>query len=224
MLKNSQTTYCNSESSHIRIAPNHEIDKIWAFIDSNIFGFVPYYQSVGDSNRENRISDFLTYYFNCCISEKAEGFLPYYFGKNPTQPQSGRETDIGVFANISNAKPITLIEFEAKCLSNKSNNKEYVCGKRGGIERFKRGLHASHLSVCGMFAYVQDNDINYWKSKVDKWIYKLSESNTDSTIRWSNEEVLHKINSSSQIEKYFSAHQRLSLNDTITLWHYFIKL
>ncbi|MDR1371125.1 MAG: hypothetical protein LBJ72_13535 [Dysgonamonadaceae bacterium] len=82
------------------------------------------------------------------MSEQLGGFPPYYFGKNPAQSQSGRETDIGVFL-IKSEKPITLIEFEAKRLSDTSNNKEYVCGKRGGIERFKRELHSSHLSVCG---------------------------------------------------------------------------
>jgi hypothetical protein len=195
MLKNSQTKYQPLGSSQISAPDNHEIDKMWAFIDSNVSGFVPYFQSLRDSNRENRISDFLIYYFNCCISELTGGFFPFYFGKNPTQYQSGRETDIGIFVPIPNEKPETLIEFEAKCLSKNSNNTEYVYGKRGGIERFKRGLHAPHLSVCGMFAYVQINNTDYWINKINEWIYKLSDNNTDSTIYWSKGEILHEVSS-----------------------------
>jgi len=222
MLKNSQMTHYHSGNGHISIVPNYEIDKIWTFIDSNISGFIPYYQSVGDSNKENRISEFLIYYFHYRLSEQMGGFPPFLFGKNPTQYQSERETDIGVFVPISNEKPITLIEFEAKCLSEKSNNKEYVCGKRGGIERFKTGAHAPHLSVCGMFAYIQSNNTGFWINKINKWITELSNS-TIPTIHWSNEEIIRKECSYSQVEKFSSFHQRSS-NDSITLWHYFIEL
>lgn len=224
MLKNSQTTYHQLESNPISVATNHEVDKIWTFIDCNIFGFIPYYRSVRDSNKENRISEFLIYYFHCCMSEQMEGFPPYLFSKNPTQSQSERETDIGVCAIIFNEKPITLIEFEAKCLSENSNNKEYVYGKRGGIERFKRGFHASHLSVCGMFGYVQSNNTEHWINRINGWIRELSDSNADTTIRWSKKEILMKVDLPSKVEKYSSSHQRLSLNDTIFLWHYFIEL
>jgi hypothetical protein len=52
-------------------------------------------------------------------------------------------------------------------ISDTSNNKEYVCGKRGGIERFKRELHSSHLSVCGMFGYVQNDMPANWVDKIN---------------------------------------------------------
>ena len=224
MLKNSQTTYQHLESDPISVADNHEVNAIWAFIDCHISGFIQYYCSDENPKKENKISELLIYYFFCCMSEQMEGFPPYCFARNPTQYQSERETDIGVFAIIPNEKPITLIEFEAKRLSEKSNNKEYVCGERGGIERFKRGVHASHLPKCGMFAYIQNNNTNYWINKINGWICELSDVNTDSTIHWSNEEVLHKVSSNSQVEKYASSHQRLLSNDTIALWHYFIEL
>jgi len=224
MLKNSQTTYQHLEGNPISVADNHEVATIWAFIDCNISGFVQYYCSDENPKKENKISELLIYYFYCCMSAQMDGFPPFYFSKNPTQYQSERETDIGVFAIVPNAKPITLIEFEAKRLSEKTNNKEYVCGERGGIERFKRGLHASHLSKCGMFAYVQSNNTDYWTKKINGWIRELSDTNIDPTIHWSSEEVLHKVNLHSQVEKYTSSHYRLLSNDTIALWHYFVEL
>jgi hypothetical protein len=210
-------------SGKISVPKNYEIDKIWTFIDTNISGFVLYFQSVKDSNKENRTSEFLIHYFYRCMSEQLQGFLPYYFVKNPTQQQSCRETDIGVFFNTSE-KPITLIEFEAKILSSENfHNKEYVCGERGGIERFKRGDHASHLSVCGMFGYVQSKNTDHWVNKINRWIKDLADKNADATIHWSDNEILTKTDLFPDVGKYLSSHSRLSLNE-ITIHHYFIEL
>jgi hypothetical protein len=220
MLKNRKPS---CDSGNISAPQNYELDKIWAFIDTNISGFISYFRSFSDSSKENRTSEFLIHYFHCRMSEQLGGFPSYYFAKNPTQQQSDRETDIGIFAIIPDEKPLTLIEFEAKRLSDTSNNREYVCGERGGIERFKRGLHAPHLSVCGMFAYMQSNDSEHWINKINKWINELSDKNTDTTILWSNNEILEKTDSFPDFGKYSSCHQRLSLNEII-LYHYFLEL
>ena len=223
MLKNRQPVYPILPKDSISVESNFETKKIWAFIDVNIVSFPSYFQSIKDSNKENRISEFLVRHFSLCISEQNGGFFPYYFMKNPTQPQSSKETDIGVFILIRSASPSSIIEFEAKRFSETSNNKEYVCGKRGGIERFKRGVHASHLSVCGMFAYVQSNNTEHWMNKINKWINELSDKNTDTTIHWSNNEILIKADSFSNTGKCSSCHSRLSLHEII-LYHYFIEL
>ncbi|MDR1417413.1 MAG: hypothetical protein LBJ57_08380 [Prevotellaceae bacterium] len=222
MLKNRNTPYQIPAKESLSVAPNFEISKVWQFIDCNISGFPSYYQSIKGSDKENGISETLIYYFFHCLSEQLGGFPPYYFGKNPTQSQSEKETDVGVFLIESN-KPITLIEFEAKRLSKASNNKEYVCGKRGGIERFKRQDHASHLSVCGMLGYVQNSHAEHWVNKINRWIHELSDINTDATIRWSKDEILTRAASFPNVEKYSSSHQRLSLK-AIFLWRYFIEL
>jgi hypothetical protein len=122
-------------------------------------------------------------------------------------------------------KPIPIIEFEAKRLSESSNNKEYVCGIRGGIERFKRGHHSSHLKVCGMFGYVQSRTSEEWIKKINNWIKELSENNSDKTIDWSDEsEFLYKSVSLPFVEKLNSANYRTLQKDSIQLWHYLIDL
>jgi hypothetical protein len=220
MLKDRETIQIPQDS--ISVTSNVETEKVWRFIDCNIADFPPYYQSIKDSNKENRISEFLIRHFTLCIAEQ-NSYFPYYFGKNPTQPQSDRETDIGVFVLIRNVSPMPIIEFEAKRLSDTSNNKEYVCGKRGGIERFKRELHSSHLSVCGMFGYVQSDVSANWVAKINGWIDELSGINKDTTISWTKEEILKKDISFSTVDKYLSMHKRLSSNDLL-IWHYFIPL
>lgn len=225
MLKDNQPSYQPPNPNDLKIRQNIEVDKILAFIDNNLSDFCPYFQTIKDSDRENRISDFLVRHFQLCKIEQMLDFFPFDFSKNPTQSHSSKETDIGVFVMTRNQKPIPIIEFEAKRFSESSNNKEYVCGIRGGIERFKRGYHSSHLSVCGMFGYVQSRTSQEWIIKVNSWINILSKSNIDQTIDWTDKkEQLEKINSFPHVEKLSSSHSRKQSKDNITLWHYLIEL
>jgi hypothetical protein len=192
MLRDSLPLYQTPRPNDLSVDSNFEVDLILSFVDKNISGFPGYYHSIKDSEKENRVSDNLVHHLELCKNE-SESFFPFRFSKNPTQPESDKETDIGVFAMSRTQKPIPIIEFEAKRLSESSNNKEYVCGIRGGIERFKRGHHSSHLKVCGMFGYVQSRTSEEWIKKINNWIKELSENNSDKTIDWSDEsEFLYK--------------------------------
>jgi hypothetical protein len=225
MLKDSQLSYPLPGTNDLQIEPNFEIEKILTFVDSNISSFCGYCLSVKDSDKENRISDFLVHHFEVCKIEQTGGFFPYRFSKNPTQPHSDKETDIGVFVMTRSQTPIPIIEFEAKRLSETSNNTEYVYGERGGIERFKRGHHSSHLTICGMFGYVQSRTSQDWIGKINNWIDKLSVNNTDQTIDWTDKnEQLVKSCSLPGVEKLLSHHTRKQSNDTIIIWHYLIEL
>lgn len=223
MLRDLSASYQTPKPNDLSVDSNFEVDLILSFIDKHISGFPIYYRSIKDSEKENRISDNLVQHFELCKNE-SESYFPFRFGKNPTQTKSDKETDIGVFVLSRTHKPIPIIEFEAKRLSDASNNKEYVCGIRGGIERFKRGYHSSHLKVCGMFGYVQSSSSTIWIEKINDWIKELSQNSSDSSINWTdNEEILRKIVSFPSVEKLNSIHQRTQ-KDSILLWHYLIDL
>lgn len=226
MLRNNIQTYNAPKPDDLSVEPKHEVTVLLEFIDCTIPGFCPYYQAVKDSDKENRISDFLVYYFNTCLREEPySGFSPFCFGKNPTQPNSYKETDIGVVILTKDIKPVTIIEFEAKRFSETSKYKEYVSGVRGGIERLKRGEHAVHLSICGMFGYVQSRTSIEWIDKVNSWIGELSKSNIDPDIDWTNlNEKLNPINSFPKVEKLESINDRKIVQNPIQLYHYFIDL
>jgi len=225
MLKDTFSAYQVPSPKDLSVAPNHEVDLVLSFIDKYIPDFPSYYQSVQDSNKENRISDILVHHFQLSKIEYSGGFFPFDFRKNPTQPNSDKETDIGVFVLARDRKPIPILEFEAKRFSESSNNKEYVCGLRGGIERFKRGYHSSHLKVCGMLGYVQSQTSSDWFQKVNIWIKDLSENNVDLTIDWTdNNEYLIHVDTFSQVQKFTSSHFRKIPEDRIKLWHYLIEL
>jgi len=224
MLRDSYPSYQIPKPNDLSVDSNFEVDLIFSFIDKNISGFPSYYQSIKDSNKENRISDNLVHHFELCKNE-SESFFPFRFSKNPSNPESDKETDIGVFAMSREIKPLPILEFEAKRLSESSNNKEYVCGVRGGIERFKRGHHSPHLKVCGMFGYIQNWTSSEWIGKINNWISELSQENSDSTIDWNDKkEVLFEIESFPFVKKLSSIHHRKSLKGNIILWHYLIDL
>ena len=224
MLRDSLPTNQIPRVNDLSVTPNYEVDSILSFIDDNISAFPPYYQSNNESEKENRISDILVQHFELCKNESG-GYFPFRFSKNPTQADSDKETDIGVFVMTRNQTPIPIIEFEAKRFSESSNNKEYVCGLRGGIERFKRGHHSSHLKVSGMFGYIQSRTSSDWIEKLNKWIKELSDKNVDKTIDWSDgEEKLTMCDSFPSVEKLYSSHSRKSSDDRIFLWHYLIEL
>jgi hypothetical protein len=224
MIKDSLPTYQTTGDNDLSVAPNFEVDLVLLFIDKYVSNFPSYYLSTNDSEKENRISDILVHHFELCKNETG-GFFPFRFSKNPTQPESDKETDIGVFVMTRTQAPLPIIEFEAKRFSESSNNKEYVCGLRGGIERFKRGHHSSHLKICGMFGYVQSRTSSYWIERTNNWIKELSNSNDDKTIDWTGgEEILTKIESFPLVEKLYSSHYRKLTEDKIILWHYLIEL
>lgn len=225
MLKDNIPTNIQPALNDLSVAMSHEIVFILDFIDRNISGFVLYYLKIRDSDRENRISFFLSCYLNACLVDEKDGFCSFNFVKNPAQESSTKETDIGVVPLSKTEKPVTIIEFEAKRFSETSNNKEYVCGERGGIERFKRGYHSAHLSICGMFAYVQSSKSEDWISKVNVWIKAESENNTDLEIDWKSiDEKLITNTVFQNVNKLKSIHSRKQSKDSILLWHYFINL
>lgn len=223
MFKDQHETYKKQGEAALTAVSNQSVIRLFAFIDSTLPGFRSYYLSVKDSDRENRISDFLVYFFNVCLLEE-DGFVPYSFGKNPTQPESGQESDIGVTVLTKSVAPVTIVEFEAKRFSPGSNNKQYVCGDRGGMERFKRSQHGSHLAVCGMFGYIQHLDFLNAADRINAWIAELAVGNQDTTIDWTpQEERLIRESESTDITKWSSMNLR-GTSSTIRLYHYLIDL
>ena len=226
MLRNN--TRINREPLPDAIAsiPNVEVSTILSFLDQNLSSFPPYFATIKDSDRENRISDFLVHHLQLCKVEVNDGIYPFDFRKNPTQASSGKETDIGVFVLHRSLLPSPIMEFEAKRFSATSNNQQYVHGGgRGGIERFKRGEHSAHLTECGMFAYVQEPATQQWIDMVNGWIADRAATNTDASIDWVGVgEQLTKIKTYAKVEKLSSKHVRKQSSDSIFLWHYFIDL
>ena len=226
MLRNTSTTPNNFGNAVLSVEGNHSVSVLLSFIDANISGFRDYYFKSEMSSDENFISHNLVNYFNSWLNDESNGFAPYKFsfGKNPPQHGSRKETDIGVVILNPSQPSQTIIEFEAKRLSDSSANSEYVYGERGGIERFKRNYHGAHLTICGMFGYIQSKTTSVWVDKINGWITKLSNDDTDNTIDWNPpKEKLKILITFEHVDKYESENVRIN-KPILKLYHYFINL
>jgi hypothetical protein len=209
----------------LTLSSKHATLFLLKFIDKKISGFHQYYSDFAKTDKENYITNLLVNYFNSWLLEDSEGYIPYKFSfqKNPAHRYSTKETDVGIYVLNPSVPTDTIFEFEAKRLSDTSNNSEYVYGSRGGIERFKRNQHASHLTMAGMFGYIQSQTTAHWIDKINEWITTCN-TNSNGDIDWSKaEEKLLLEDSSEDIAKYKSVNSR-SNNPPIQLSHYFINL
>lgn len=221
MLRDMNDTLGRAELS---VESNHAVTKLLEFMDETISGFRSYYFSNPNlSGDENAITFHIVNYFNSHLDEKAEGFIPYKFVKNPPQHNSRKETDMGVVISSKSTPAFPIIEFEAKRLSASSNNSEYVYGERGGIERFKRNQHGARLTTCGMLGYIQNDVCASWTEKINGWISDQA-GKKPNDLDWGseNEKLIHAA-SFVAVEKWYSVNARIS-NQSLKLHHYFIDL
>jgi hypothetical protein len=103
----------------------------------------------------------------------------------------------------------------------KVRQKEYVVGKKGGIERFKRGHHGAGLSQSAMVGYVSLHDYEHWLQQVNSWIKELT--GIHDNIEWLEDDQLLRLPCPIGLGKYKSLHKRVDTT-IITLYHYWIAL
>jgi len=85
--------------------------------------------------------------------------------------------------------------FECKRLPAPSADRkmEYVTGgesKKGGIQRFKLGLHGADLSVAAMVGYVQEKTSSHWHQLINEWISDLAAERVSDVCPWKAAETL----------------------------------
>ena len=161
-----------------------------------------------DINLEDDISEQLLLYFQ--VKAKDDDLLFSFNAKK------GVDFRIQVEPFKLGAESIFVIE--AKRLSKK--HYDYVSGDHGGIERFKRELvgFGKHLSSGAMIGYIQEQDKEYWYTKINSWTDKLIKSESD--IIWTDDD---KLVPEKEISHYISKHLRSS-GTKITLYHFWISL
>ncbi|MFV1976798.1 MAG: hypothetical protein ACC651_13690 [Candidatus Scalindua sp.] len=103
-----------------------------------------------------------------------------------------------------------------------ANTKDYVQGKTGGIERFKKGHHGQGLFVSAMLGYVQKKGFEYWHSNVNSWIDNLTPNSNDA-ITWCGKDRLRKVESSEDMGLYTSTHSRPE-QKSISLYHFWLNM
>lgn len=118
-------------------------------------------------------------------------------------------------------KPSFVMEAKRLPTPTSTREKEYVVGKtttgnpNGGIERFKLGKHGAGHSHCGMLAFVEKEEYQYWLKNINSWIAELYPI-------WSESELLKLQKNFSHYSHYKSKAERET--DAVDLDHYWIKI
>lgn len=140
---------------------------------------------------------------------------------------SDRNPDFGIYI-VEDRNPFgftqAFFEIEAKKLP--TGSRDYVKGKQGGVERFKRGFHGKDLPQSAIVGYIQAETCSHWHTEINKWIDDLISSNTDTTILWDSSDLLVEISDFGKTRKYNSKNTCIvdSKRDSIELHHYLMEL
>ncbi len=143
-------------------------------------------------------------------------------------PISGNSAtiDIGIYTKGDSSTRFFAIE--AKRLDTSISNynrrkKEYIANNnQGGIERFKKEIHAKELLCAGMLGYVQSDNFNTWHNRINNYINEEINGSTIGVV-WNSNELLQIEKIDTVYATYISKHLRISGNE-IYLYHIWIKL
>lgn len=118
-------------------------------------------------------------------------------------------------------KPSFVMEAKRLPTPTSTREKEYVVGKtttgnpNGGIERFKLGKHGAGHSHCGMLAFVEKEEYQYWLKNINSWIAELYPV-------WSESELLKLQKNYSHYSHFKSKAERDK--GEVYLDHFWIKI
>ena len=187
------------------------------FIESHLYNFKVNFDDIDkkDTDLESSYNNQLSKYFNACLTNEAFQFQHEDKKKNKRRPDIG----ISIKAEVLKGNYKSFFDIECKRLNTKMRHVyQYVSGKTGGIERFKRNLHGTNLPESAMIAYIENETYDYWFDKINYW---LKNQNKKDSNFWTNSEQLSKTN-----EVYYkSSHKRIDSNKkeikNINLFHFF---
>ena len=216
MIRNSVAKSPVSNAQISSLPPNQTIISILEFLESWLLIFRNEYVSTMSSALEDDISENL---FHFLQAQAKSNNLLFYFNA-----QKGVDFLIRVSPFVMSAPPIFVIE--AKRLP-PTNPKDYVQGRTGGVERFKREQDgfALRLNECAMLGYVQKYTFNYWYEQVNHWIGQLiDQGDTQNKIYWGENDKLVELPPKTEyIAKYISTHSRKT-QETLTIRHFWLNM
>jgi len=176
--------------------------------------------------------------------------LFYFHSEDPENDSATRTLDYGTYPNARlrvqgwtpNAKE-RLYGIEAKRLPTHSTSmegrereREYVVGDwearhspaknlKGGIERFKEGVHGEGLGRAGMVDFIQREDSSHWLKKVNEWIQDLILSPLPShQAKWEEQDKLLPCNDQGPGVTEFSSNHARANGSLIGLRHFWLDL
>lgn len=225
------------------------VDQIEAFLRHvlpEIAPKIPGFRSdTGKRRNERKLASDLSKWLNFEAHSKAFHFEP----EDPENESATRTLDYGVYPSVYLKVGPRLLGathrlygIEAKRLRTRTSSiekvereREYVVGEwnlrtspnknlKGGIERFKEGLHGADLDRAGMIGFIQEEDASYWLSEVNHWIGELILHPLPShRAPWENQDKLQSSMSEGRVAEFRSKHARAELS-VLSMAHFWIHL
>ena len=195
---------------------NASIHRVIELIEDNITLFIEKYTGVHAEKDLNQN-------FSLCMNTKAKDELFTFSNEyKDIILATPHKVDFGV---VIDGETEAFFVLEAKRLNTslpKAREKEYIVGKLGGIERFKKEKHGKSLTHVGMIAYVQTDNSGIWLDKINDWIDEEITSPTSSELTWVNKDKLVIDKEEAIYSTYSSTHQCLTKD--INMYHVWIDL
>ena len=124
---------------------------------------------------------------------------------------------------VITANPIFVIEAKRLRLA----QRDYVQGRTGGIELFKREQEgfSFDLKHCAMMVYVQQQTFSYWFEQINNWIAQLIADNEKyNDIVWEEADKLVELSSATKyVSNFVSKHSRKTL-PRLTIRHFWLDM
>lgn len=199
------------------------VDKLIAFLEGALPDF-PKEKRVEKTQSENHLTEELFQFLSRQARRNDQPFVfqPESSEKKINQKGHTKRIDLGAYVETLDIDMEYIYGIEAKKLptdkAGGAREKEYVIGKSGGIERFKKEDHGldkkgNLLPRNGMIAYVGENDFSHWFAQINEWV---------SAEGWATSENL-TADYFSEIGKLTSVHTRMS-GESVELTHFWVKI
>jgi len=127
--------------------------------------------------------------------------------------------------------PFLVLEGKRLPAPSADREKEYVSSgetRKGGIQRFKLGLHGADLSVAAMIGYIQKQSSSHWHQLINEWISDLAAGRVSDVCPWKTTEILGHLeeDAGKEIAACESTHGRSGdvRGKSIQLHHLWVKM
>lgn len=169
--------------------------------------------------------------------ERLAGTRPYFFlQENMEDDREGNSPriDLAIWARddcqivlngvrYSGGQRFLALEAKRLPTPGTGREREYLAGERGGVERFKRGLHAADLTTIGIIGYVQRHEFGHWQNRINEWVDELIAASTP-TLPWDEQDKLRLESTNTRLAQHLSKSLRVSDHQRLTIRHIWVQL
>jgi hypothetical protein len=217
MLRDASNQSGQGKVDFSSLPPQQTISAVLGFLENYLPRFSEIYLS--DPPPQSHLEDIITSHLNRFLQSASINLL-FDIGLK-------KGVDLLIWIKPYQPTALPLLVIEAKRLP-PQNNKDYVKGRTGGIERFKREQEGfdQPLAVGAMVGYVQKKTFDHWYQTINRWIDELIDESqrVSDEIVWSqNDRLLQTSSHSTHLARYTSKHARKTLSE-ITLYHFWVQM